>query len=311
MGALLSQAVANQLRQVPGFMDPHPTPGTLLQQVLNPPGPSRPLWQAPVMENQQMLAESMDPSTAPAYRQALNQALAKNATAAAIAFGGADITKEDKIKRLKEWELDQYTRSSRGEEPLPRIPAGTKVTLAGSKESEAGYGIVVDPTDENAVRAAREGPGYQAQVTPNIVLVKRFDPQAKGGPYEYIWMHRKYLEVAPPDFLYRSTHPSILMDQIRHHTHLFYEDPELAEKHRITVGDFGVNEPPIMTRIPRDSVKWAYAQGSRRVVEETGRAHPNPWRATDEKLPVDQIQVEVKDGVWIPLTEWIKTGGKK
>lgn len=42
MGALLSQAIVNQLRQYPGYMNPNQPPMLRLQNMLRPPGPSEP-----------------------------------------------------------------------------------------------------------------------------------------------------------------------------------------------------------------------------------------------------------------------------
>ena len=320
MGALLTKAVADQLRQVPGFQA-QPSPPVLLQQILNQPGPSRPMWQAPVMENRQLLATSMDPMISQAQQDALNQALAQNARSAAIAFGGADITKEDRLK----WEKENAEYKQKN-----RIPTGTRVKIAddildrakwlnkktnrarfflnngqwpkiplGGMEGE----VLAGDANESQIDAMRQG-WHPVKVVPWGDI----DPSSA----ETWWIHRDNLETIEPDFLYRSTHRSILMDQIRHHTHIFYETPELAEKHRITIGNFSVDEPPIMTRIPRSAQKWAYAQGSRREEFGTGeKEHFNPWRATDQVLDRNKIQVETKDGRWISLLDWLKRGNAK
>lgn len=130
MGALLSQAVANQLRQFPRSQDPRPGPPELLQQVLNPPGPSRPNWMAPVMENQQLMETGMDPNLTPVYRQAIQQALARDALKNVMAFGGADITKEQRLKWEAENEAYRADRALSGTDPkMGSYPPGTRVLI--------------------------------------------------------------------------------------------------------------------------------------------------------------------------------------
>lgn len=207
MGALLSQAVANQLRQVPGFQDPNPSPATLLQQVLNPPGPSLPTWMAPVMENRQLLATSMDPQQA----GAANQALMQDAFRAALAFGGADITKEQRAaweEENKQFRLypaqpsqpvrlkDQYAPGtrvrylplSRFEQSAERGVTNPDPILRSSLPGPTGT-IVVPGTAE----AGRPASGFtQERLSPQHVAVRQDD-----SPY-WLWRHRDTLEVMPP-----------------------------------------------------------------------------------------------------------------
>lgn len=68
-------------------------PPSALQQVLgSSTGSFRPMWMAPVMEQQQLLATSMDPTIAAGQRQAANKQLSKDMLKVVMGAGGADIT---------------------------------------------------------------------------------------------------------------------------------------------------------------------------------------------------------------------------
>lgn len=104
-GAFISQALKNQLSQYIGGGKPpaQESPQQRLSQLLGspggtpglvPPGPSmprRPAFDFP--ETREMMQRSFDPNIAPAERSLLNQAIARNMTPMAMAFGGADIAK--------------------------------------------------------------------------------------------------------------------------------------------------------------------------------------------------------------------------
>jgi hypothetical protein len=170
MGALLSQAVANQLRQYPQSLNPRPSPPTLIQQVLNQPGPSRPTWMAPVMENRQLLEESMAPGP---YQQALNQALTRGATGAALSFGPG-ITKEER----EAWEAENAAYRAKQK---TEIPAGTSVKLVDTFYDEG----TVKGVASRSQTAGLPGPrsDYYSVRTPG------------GGN---IVIHRRKIEVLPP-----------------------------------------------------------------------------------------------------------------
>lgn len=207
MGALLSQAVANQLRQVPQFQDPRPSPPVLLQQVLNPPGPQESMRGAGMMEQNQLLQLSMDPSLTPAWKEAVNNALNKSMLNTALAFGGADITKEQRLAweaenqayrrgagKEHQWASDVYKPGTRVSfKPVPSFP-GRRIPPNEHGDTALGEGVVVDPASPDA-----GPPAYQ----PSTEATRRKpspDHIAVRGDYSghWFWRHRDSVEVLPP-----------------------------------------------------------------------------------------------------------------
>lgn len=217
MGALLSQAVANQLRQFPQSQDPRPSPPVLLQQVLNPPGPSMPTWMGPTMERQQLLALNT-PET--------NRAAAQDALRMAMAFGGADITKEQKLQWEKENEEYRAAQQKKGLAQHQLSP-GTRVAMrpwgvrTGEPTSVYGPGKLQPPNEGDM--AGGTGvivtPGTAEAGTPAGVAVRR-DPVTGKSSWDvknanrppsphhvavrgeqsghWFWRHRDSLEILPP-----------------------------------------------------------------------------------------------------------------
>lgn len=200
-----------------------------LQTILGQPGPSRPMWMAPVMENQQLLQTGMDPSVPPAQRLAANQAFGQEALRTALAFGGADITKEQRAA----WEAENAAYRA-GRDPVEgtysfpypaatradAYPPGTRVrqatTLAPTKFSppgEPGYplpeGVVVKPGTPEAGKSGHPDVGRiyrdpktgdlhqqwtsQKPPTPEHIAVRN------KGSDQWWWMHSGSLEVLPPE----------------------------------------------------------------------------------------------------------------
>jgi hypothetical protein len=187
---------------------------------------------APVMENQQMLATSMEPSISPQQRLALHRALQAQALKTVMAFGGADITKEERAaweKENEEYKAHQFQKPGGG----GPIPAGTRVLFRPFNAQEfarqygdrpgfpatgdvpGGYGTVVVPgTPEAGKPGGAALPTYgkrtrdPAQPGPEWVAVKGED-----SPW-WFWRHRDTLEMQAPledfpvgtDVIYQSKH---------------------------------------------------------------------------------------------------------
>lgn len=319
MGALLSQAVANQLRQYPGSMNPNVPPSILIQQALNPPGPSRPTSMAPVMENQQLLATSMDPMITQAQRDAMNQALARNATAAAISFGGADITKEERAK----WEKENLEYREKQTKEQKQIPVGTRVVMAmdrwDPKTKTTGIrgrtGTIIDPkegmTVHTPVDALSDWKPRSPRPGDDWVLME-YDRMPEGQqdrpPYFPQWVRRDWLDILPPEYKYRLA-PASWIDRVNvsppdpehGRPQFWFDDPETAEKANVlrNVG------PPFKLRqrsMPKNIV---------RVQEPVPTPPPGQgvgvkYRSTLMNWKPEDIEVEIRDNVWIPLTEWMK-----
>ena len=195
MGALLSQAVANQLRQVPQFQDPHPSPPTLIQQVLNQPGPSMPMWMAPVMERQQLLAQNTPEA---------NRAAAQDALRMAMAFGGADITKEQRAA----WEAENQRFRAGAASTAQVYEPGTRVSFKPVRATPGrplppnergdmalGEGTIVDPASPEAGPPAYQ-PSTEAtrrRPSPDHVAVRG------DNSGHWFWRHRDSIEILPHD----------------------------------------------------------------------------------------------------------------
>lgn len=160
-----------------------------------------------MMEQNQLLQLSMDPNLTPAWKEAVNNALNKSMLNTAMAFGGADITKEQKAA----WELEnkQY-RQAQGALYEPLSP-GTRVYIRplreqGALERHRGYyghmpqggdsGVVVTPGTPEAGQwgDSRFEPRWSSKNPPTLDHVA---VRGEGSPW-WFWRHRNDLEVLPP-----------------------------------------------------------------------------------------------------------------
>ena len=214
----------------PGYWNPYTSPETRLQQALNPPGPSRPTWMAPIMENQQAIATSLDPSTSPQQRTALNQSLGQDALKTVMSFGGADITKEQRA--AWEAENDRYRAQQFGKDvPGEAIPPGTRVQARGGRQYTEQWG--------GKERASEQGvvvrPGTPEAGKPGSVFAQRgldapgpeFVPVRNEGSPVWHWRHRDDLEILAPE-----------------HEFPVGTEVQFAGAHRGQVFDGTVGEPP-------------------------------------------------------------------
>lgn len=173
------------------------------------------------MEQNRLLQLSMDPNLTPAWKEAVNNALNQSMLNTAMAFGGADITKEQRLQwekenkefRAKHMPTTERRYEWRQAEGWPDVPyqPGTRVSIRPRSqrmrtadpsqlrpneygEMAGGTGVVVDP------RASDAGPpAYQPSTeatrrppTPEHVAVRG---DASG---HWFWVHPETLEVLPP-----------------------------------------------------------------------------------------------------------------
>lgn len=147
---------------------------------------------APTMERQQLLAQNSPEA---------NRATAQDALRMGLAFGGADITKEERELWEKENELYRTRRFS--EERLKgqslSIPAGTRVKIRSLSTRygehppfEGSQGTVVEP---GSPEAGNPGSVFSRDVGPRG---HEYVPVRQEGSPVWHWRHRDQLEVLPP-----------------------------------------------------------------------------------------------------------------
>ena len=189
-----------------------------------------------MMEQNQLLQLSMDPNLTPAWKEAVNNALNESMLNTALAFGGADITKEQRLK----WEAENAayreknlpaTRDLRGTYPpgtrvtvRPYVyredikaptrgglgPRGRGVTGKELPENEAHMeGVVVTPGTPEAGRPSQTSGYWTKREKATAPYVEPGDEPVSLTPpspdhvavrvgSQWDWRHRDALEVLPP-----------------------------------------------------------------------------------------------------------------
>lgn len=146
---------------------------------------------APVMENQQLLATNTPAAQQEAMRDAMR---------AALAFGGADITKEQRAAWEKEnAEYRAASRWKRGE-IIEGYEPGTRVTWRPPNAEQLSYksayktypATVVEPGTPEAGTPGYIDPKYWRSPGPDYVAVRLEDSPI------WLWRHKDDLEVLPP-----------------------------------------------------------------------------------------------------------------